>query len=358
MSKRRMVVLGGVAAGMSAASQARRTDPELEIIVFERGDWISYSACGLPYFVGNLVPDTDKLVARDVAGFAKMNIDVRLRHHISSIDAQAKLIHGEHQGQPFSEPYDVLMYATGARPLQLDVPGIESKGVFNLYTMSDALAIKAFIKERNAKRAVVIGGGYIGLEVAENLVQLGMYVSVVQRNAYPFPNLSPDLSKWVIDELERNNVDLRLSDSLAKACGVKDGYVTCVETKHKMIEADLVLVSIGIQPNSELAGAAGAKLGVANAVAVDERQLSSLPDVYAAGDCATHHHRVSGRAAWVPLGTTANKQGRIAGSNAAGGHAVFKGIVGTAISRVFEVEVGRTGLSMHEAQQADRKSVV
>lgn len=352
MSKRRMIVIGGVAAGMSAASQARRIDPELEIIVFERGEWISYSACGLPYFVGGLVPSTDRLVARDVAGFAKMNIEVRLKHGITAIDPQTKQVHGEHAGRPFTEPYDVLMYATGARPRQLDVPGIDSNGVFNLYTMPDALAIKAFIKERNAKRAVVIGGGYIGLEAAENLVELGLQVSVVQRNAYPFPNLDTDIAELVIAELERQRVDLSLSDSVAKACGVQQGYVSCVETNKKTIETDLVLVSIGIQPNSELAAEAGAQLGVSNAVQVDERQATSLPDVYAAGDCATHRHRVSGGQAWVPLGTTANKQGRVAGTNAAGGQAAFKGIVGTAISRVFELGVGRTGLSIKEARAA------
>lgn len=352
MSTRRMIVIGGVAAGMSAASQARRLDPELEISVFERGEWVSYSACGLPYFVGGLVPNTNRLVARDVAGFAKMGIDVRLKHHITAIDAQAKVIHGEHQGQPFSSSYDVLMYATGARPRQLEIPGAESKGIFNLYTMNDALAIKAFIQERSPKRAVVVGGGYIGLEAAENLAQLGIQVSVVQRNAYPFPNLDANIAELVIAELERQHVDLSLSDSVARTCGSKNGYVSCIETRHKTIETDMVLVSIGIQPNSELAAAAGARLGVANAVAVDEGQASSLPDMYAAGDCATHRHRVSGGTAWVPLGTTANKQGRVAGTNAGGGTATFKGIVGTAISRVFEMEVGRSGLSSKEAMAA------
>ncbi len=349
MSTRRMLVVGGVAAGMSAASQARRTDPNLEIVVLEQGEWVSYSACGLPYFVGRLIPDARNLVARTVVEFARQNIDVRLHHRVTAIDPQTKTVTGEHNDAPFSERYDVLMLAMGARPRTLDIPGIDSKGIFNLYTMPDAQAIMAFIAERKPSRAVVIGGGYIGLEAAENLARLGIHVSVVQRTAYPFPNLDPDIAEMVTNELLAEQVDLSLSDSVAEACGEENGYVTCVETAHRTIDAELVLVAVGIQPNSEVAAQAGAKLGAARAIAVDDHQRTSLPDVFAAGDCAEHRHRVSGGTVWVPLGTTANKQGRIAGTNVAGGDAAFKGIVGTAISRVFKMEVGRTGLSAKEA---------
>ena len=353
-AKRKLVVIGGVAAGMSAAAKARRIDPDLEITVFEQGEWISYSACGLPYFVGDLVPEPARLVARTVADFAKQRIEVKLRHHVQAIDAERHTIQvvdrSSADAKPFEVAYDALVVATGARPVLPNVNGQDLAGVFNLYVMTDALAMRAYIAEHKPRRAVVVGGGYIGLEMAENLQRLGLEIAVVQRPPQLFSNIDADIAELVGTELERQQVDLSLCESVLEACVGSDGQVEHVHTSRGDLDADLVLFSIGIRPNVELALGCGVQLGDTGAIAVDEHQRTNRPSIYAAGDCAEHYHRIKARPAWIPLGTNANKQGRIAGENAAGGHARFKGIVGTAITRAFELEIGRTGLTEKEAQ--------
>ncbi|GAB4214390.1 MAG: FAD-dependent oxidoreductase [Roseiflexaceae bacterium] len=356
MTQRRLVVVGGVAAGMSAAAKARRSDPDLAITVFEQGEWVAYSACGLPYFVGDLVPDADRLVARTVAEFARQRIDVRLRHRVIAIEPARKMLQVERldaPGEPPLEfPYDALVLATGARPNRPDVAGLDLEGVFQLNTMPDALAIRDFLERRQPRRAVIVGGGYIGLEAAENLARRGVTIHVVQRPPQLFSGVDRAITDLVAAELERQGVDLSLCDSVMQTCEGHEGRVRCVQTNRGAIEADMVLLAIGVRPNVALASAAGVALGATGAVAVDARLQTNIVDIYAAGDCAEHLHLVSGQPTWVPLGTTANKQGRIAGGNAAGGDETFRGIVGTTISRVFDLEVGRTGLTAAEAQRA------
>jgi NADPH-dependent 2,4-dienoyl-CoA reductase/sulfur reductase-like enzyme len=354
-SKRCLVVIGGVAAGMSAASKARRSDPELDIVVFEKGEWISYSACGLPYFVGGLVERPDQLVARTVEGFAKQRIDVKLRHAVTGIDTQNRVVHVVDQSSPggrsFDVPYDALMIATGARPIRPDVARLDLEGVFNVYQMPDALTLREFIARRKPKRAVIVGGGYIGLELAESLARFGIELHVVQRPPQLFSSIDKEITDLVARELDRHAVDLTLGDSVLEACEGEDGHVTCVQTSMGTIPTDLVLVATGARPNVELAARAGITLGAAGAIAIDNHQRTSAPDVYAGGDCAEHFHRILRRPTWVPLGTTANKQGRVAGANIAGDDTVFPGIVGTTITRVFDLEVGRTGLTEAEAKK-------
>jgi NADPH-dependent 2,4-dienoyl-CoA reductase/sulfur reductase-like enzyme len=345
-------VIGGVAAGMSAAAQARRGDPELQIVVFEAGEWISYSACGLPYLVGGLVNGPDALVARTAEQFAKQGIDVRLQHRVSAIDSERQTIQVvDHHGQQRAEPYDVLLLATGARPFQPPVDGLDLKGVFNLYRMPDALALRQYIAERQPKRAVIVGGGYIGLEMAENLHRLGLNLTIVERAPKLFAALDDDMSARIAAELERNDVDISLCESIFEACSGYDGHVETVQTSEGEIPADLVLLSVGVRPNVALAQEAGIMIGDTGAIAVDDHQRTDIPTIYAAGDCAEHFHRMLRKPAWVPLGTTANKQGRIAGENIGGGDATFRGILGTAITRVFELEVGLTGLGEQQAQR-------
>ena len=351
--RKRLVVIGGVAAGMSAASKARRTNRDLEIMVFEQGEWISYSACGLPYFVGGLVASEQKLIARTVVEFAQQNIDVRLRHAVTSIDTASKTVRVLNNAaldtKPMDVPYDALIIATGARPFRPPVEGIDLKGVFHLYTMPDALAIREYIDTRQPKRAVIVGGGYIGLEAAENLERRGIKIAVVQRPPQLFSSVDPEITDLVAQELDRHGVDLTLGNSALSACQGKDGYVTCIQTTHGKLDTDMVLLATGVRPNVELAAGVGIRCGAAGAIAVDDHQRTSAPDVYAAGDCAEHFDRVTGQPNWVPLGTTANKQGRIAGTNAAGGDERFRGIVATTITRVCDLEVGRTGVTSLEA---------
>lgn len=353
--KQHLVVIGGVAAGMSAASKARRTNRDLAITVFERGEWISYSACGLPYFVGGLVESEQQLVARTVEQFARQGVDVRLRHAVTSIDTRNKTVrvlnNAKPDSAPMDVPYDALIIAAGARPFRPPVEGIDLDGVFHLYTMPDALAMREYIAMRRPRHAVIVGGGYIGLEAAENLERRGIKIAVVQRPPQLFSSVDHEITELVEQELQRHDVDLTLCTSALSACEGEAGRVTCIQTTHGKLDTDMVLLATGVRPNVELAAGAGIKLGASGAIAVDDHQRTSAPHVYAAGDCAEHFDRVTGQPNWVPLGTTANKQGRIAGANAAGGDERFRGIVATTITRVFDMEVGRTGVTSIEAER-------
>ena len=354
-TKKRLVIIGGVAAGMSAAAKARRSNPDLDITVFEKGEWISYSACGLPYLVGGLVEGPQRLVARTVEQFAQQGITVKLHHTVTEIHPARHtitVVDGAAPDQPIEVPYDTLLIATGARPRRPNVAGVDLEGVFNLYVMTDALAMQEYISKHQPRHAVIVGGGYIGLEMAENLAHLGLKIHVVQRPPQLFSHIDKEIAEEVAKELERNNVDLSLCDSVLETCESDHGRVSCAKTSQGRIQTDLLLLSTGIQPNVEVFAQAGGKLGETGAIAVDEYMRTNLEDIYAAGDCAEHLHRLTGKADWVPLGTTANKQGRIAGENIAGGEAAFKGILGTAITRVFNLGVGMTGLNEAKAQAA------
>lgn len=358
-ARRRMLVIGGVAAGMSAASKARRTNPDLEIVVFEHGDWISYSACGLPYFVGGLVENHEALLARSVEQFAAQRIEVRLRHTVVAINPERHTVSVRRTDEPDAEPteegYDTLLLATGARPSIPAIEGLDLEGVFNLYVMDDALRMRAFIERHKPRRAAVVGGGYIGLEMAENLAHLGLEIALIQRPPQLFSSVDDEIAEPIADELERHGVDLSLCDSIARACSGAHGRVEHIDTTQGERDADLVLLATGVRPHVDLARNHGATIGITGAIAVDDHQRTNLPDVYAAGDCAEHYHLLTGTPFWVPLGTTANKQGRIAGENMAGGDVRFKGIVGTAITRAFQLEIGRTGLSEREAANLRRE---
>ena len=354
MKRPRFVVIGADAAGMSAASEARRVSPQLEIIAFDRGEHASYSQCGMPYWLGGVVESSDNLTARSLESFARRQIDVRLSHEVVAIDAERQTVRVRETAsiREYDEPYDHLLIATGASPVEFPLPGRELDGVFHLDVMEDALRIDGFLRSERPERAVIVGGGYVGLEMAENLSRRGLTVSLVERGEQLFPGVDFELADPLQAELERNGVDVRLRDSVAEACEGRHGRVEFVHTNGGTIAADLVLLSAGVRPNVGLAAAAGVQLGATGAIAVDERQQTNLPGVYAAGDCAEHFHRILQTPAWFPLGTTANKQGRVAGRNAAGGTAAFAGIVGTAVLKVFDLGVARTGLSEREARLA------
>ncbi len=352
MSRKRFVIIGADAAGMSAASEARRVDPELEIVAYDRGGFASYSQCGLPYLIGGLVEDRRRLIARTVEEFERRGIEVRLHHEVVAIDPERKVVRVRFRDGEFEQSYDRLLIATGASPASLDAPGLSLGGVFHLDVMEDAIAIQEYLREHRPERAVIVGGGYIGLEMAENLRRLGLRVSLVQRGQQLFPSVDVDISVPINRELERNGVDVSFCDAVLQACGGSHGRVVDVHTSRGEVRADLVLLATGVRPNVELAQAAGIACGATGAIAVDNRLRTSASDVFAAGDCAEHWHRLLASPSWVPLGTTANKQGRIAGRNAAGGDEPFAGIVGTAITRVFDLEVGRTGLTEREAEAA------
>ena len=349
----RVVVIGGVAAGMSAASQAKRRMPEAEVIVLERGPFISYGACGMPYNLADPTRDMEDLVVLSPEhARTKRGIDVRLRHEVRSIDVAEKTVRVRDldAGREETLAWDRLVIATGARPVVPPIPGRDLPGVFLLRELTHGVAIDRFVAERSPKKAVLVGGGYIGLEMAEGLRERGLEVHVVEMRDRVAAGFAAEPAAIAEKALARHGVTLSLGTRVESIEPSNGGLR--VRTDHGAFDADLVLLSLGIRPNRELAEAAGIALGETGAIAVDDAQRTNVEHVFAAGDCAEARHRVTGKPAYVPLGPTANKQGKIAGANAVGADERFAGIVGTAAFKVFDVELARTGLTLEEAERA------
>ncbi|QOC90537.1 FAD-dependent oxidoreductase [Micromonospora craniellae] len=354
----RMIVVGGDAAGMATAAQARhrRDRDDLEIIAFERGHYTSYSACGIPYWISGLVDDAQQLVARDPATHReKYDIDVRLRHEVTEIDLDRREVVARDLdgGGEVRESFDTLMYATGAVPTKPDWARTDALGVFGVQTLDDGAALRAWLDaDPEPRRAVVVGGGYIGVEMAEALVRRGLSVTLVERGEQPMSTVDPDMATLVTEAMRGLGVDIRTGvrvDALTE----RDGRVREVVTDDGPIPADVVVLGLGVRPNTALAEAAGMPIGPTGGIRVDRRmRVAELPDVWAAGDCVETLHRVSGMPVHVPLGTHANKQGRVAGINIGGGYATFAGVIGTAVAKVCDLEVGRTGLRERDALAA------
>ncbi|MFI6516839.1 FAD-dependent oxidoreductase [Spirillospora sp. NPDC050679] len=349
----RLLVIGGDAAGMSAASQARRARPDLEIAVVERGNFASYSACGIPYYVGGVVEDADELVARTPEHFRERGIDLRLRHEATEIDLAAARVRVRDLdgGGERWEPYDQLMVATGAVPVRPPLPGADADGVHGVQVLDDGLAIRRAVEERRPERAVVVGGGYIGLEMAEALVRRGLDVTLVDGAEQPMRTLDPDMGELVADAIRGIGVRLHLGEKV-EGFETSGGRVTAVRTGSRTLPADLVILGLGVKPNTAIAEAAGIETGPTGGIVTDRRMRTRSANVWAAGDCVENRHRVSGAPVAIALGTHANKQGRIAGTNIGGGYAAFPGVIGTAVSKICHVEVARTGLNAREAAEA------
>ncbi|GAA2611453.1 FAD-dependent oxidoreductase [Actinomadura fulvescens] len=354
--RERLVVIGGDAAGMSAASAARRGrgPGELDIAVFERGGHTSYSACGIPYFVGGHVAAVDDLVVRTPAEFrSKQHIDVRTRHEVTAIDLdrRAVRVHDLDGGAERWEGFDQLLVATGAVPRRPRLPGADAEGVYGVQVLDDGIAIRRALDEGRPRRAVVVGGGYIGLEMAEALVQAGLEVSLVDGAPQPMRTLDPDMGALVADALRGVGVSLYLGERV-DAFETSGGRVRAVVTPDRTLDADLVVLGLGVRPASELAKDAGIEVGPTGGIVTDRRMRTRTEGVWAAGDCVETRHLVSGERVAIALGTHANKQGRVAGRNLGGGYATFPGVVGTAVSKICHVEVARTGLNEAEAAAA------
>ncbi|MDQ3987154.1 MAG: FAD-dependent oxidoreductase [Actinomycetota bacterium] len=352
----RLVVVGADAAGMSAASQARRRrDPEdLSIVAFEKGNYTSYSACGIPYFVGGLVKDLERLIARTPERFRESySIDARVRHEVVDIDLEERkvTVRDLDEGTESKEAFDQLVYSTGSKPIRPALQGAESKGIFGVQILDHGAAIYRELEEQQPQRAVIVGGGYIGLEMAEAFCMRGLHVSVVEMAAQPMSTLDPDMGDWVADAMRSMNIDVYTSEP-AKAFESSNGRVEAVVTSERTIPADIVVLGLGVEPNTDLAKAAGIPIGPSGAVAVDQQMRTGVDGVWSAGDCAEKFHRVARKPTSRALGTHANKEGRVAGINLGGGYATFPGIVGTAASKISELEVARTGLKESHAEEA------
>jgi NADPH-dependent 2,4-dienoyl-CoA reductase/sulfur reductase-like enzyme len=340
---------------MTAAAQARRiaSADELDIVAFERGPRTSYAACGLPYLVAGFVGAPDDLVARTPEEHRANGIDVRIRHEVTAIDTQTctVTVRDLDTEQVSEAPYDELLIATGASGITPPWPGIDAEGVLQLRTLDDAAQVERAI-DAGARRAVVVGAGYIGLEVAEGLLARGLAVTVIEKLDAPMGAvLDADIAAAVADAMRSAGVDLRLGTSVT-GFTVADGRVTAVETEAGPVDADLVVIGLGVRANVALARDAGIGVGEAGGIVVDDHLRTDTPHVWAAGDCVESRHRITGGAVVIALGTHANKQGRVAGTNIVGGDASFGGVLGTAITKFQQLEIARTGLTEREAAAA------
>jgi NADPH-dependent 2,4-dienoyl-CoA reductase/sulfur reductase-like enzyme len=352
----RLVVIGGDAAGMTAASQARRRrgPDDLAIVAFERGHHTSYAACGIPYFVGDVVHDAERLVARAPEVFRdKFAIDVRIRHEVTAIDPERRTltVRDLDGGSDSEERFDQLVVATGATPIRPKLPGADAAGIHGVQVLDDGVALRRRLDGGGVARAVVVGGGYIGLEMAEALVRQGVEVALVEQAAQPMSTLDSDMGALVADAMRQMGIALYLEEA-ATAFETAGGEVTAVVTSARTLPADLVILGLGVRPNSELARQAGIPVGPTGGIVTDRRMRSPLSGVWAAGDCVETFHRVSRRPVAIALGTHANKQGRVVGINIGGGYATFPGVVGTAVTKICELEISRTGLGEAEAAAA------
>lgn len=336
-----IVVIGGSDAGIMAALRARELDKQVRITVLLADDYPNFSICGLPYLIGGEVPDWRKLAHR--TDFP--DIDIKRSHRATSIDPQTKAVRVEHAGARLDVRYDKLIIATGARPVRPKLPGIDLPGVFLLHTIGDGLAILDRIADEAVRSAVIVGAGYIGLEMAEALRRRGLDVTLLSRAPKVMPSVYPEIGSLIRQKLETEGINVITSVEVERV----EGGLTVVTGDGGRHACDLVLFATGVAPANELAQAAGAKLGAHGAIEVSETMVTSLPDVLAAGDCVTTRHRMRREPTWVSLGTIAHKQGRIAGENAVGGSRIFEGIVGTQSLKLFDLVIARTGLSEQEA---------
>ena len=350
----KIVVIGGVAAGTSAAAKASRTAPEAEIILMERDEDISYAGCGLPYYISDVISSRKKLIANYPQEFAeKYGVSVRTGHEVTEIDPARKKIKYTDLVQDVcsQENYDKLIIATGASPIMPPIPGIELDKVLPLRTVSDADRIKRLTGDPNINSVTIVGAGLVGLEMAEAFMELGLEVTVVEQMDHVLPILPDELSEELENHLIEKEVNLVLGDGVKEFQG-KENVEQVVTDSGQKIETDLALMAIGVKANSKLAADAGLELGAGDAVAVNARMETSVEDIYACGDCAETVNLITGEKTWVPLGSTANKQGRTAGENAAGGEAKHKGVLKTGITKVFDYTAAATGLKEQEAREA------
>ena len=353
------MIIGGVAAGAKAAAKARRMRPDLEIVVYQDEAEVSYSACGQPYVLSGVIENRDKIIIRRPQEFAGDNIRVLTRRRVEAIDVVTRQLRiaDLSANNGITTAYDKLILATGARPIIPDVDGIELEGVLTLRSISDLDRFRSTLNILKPGKAAIIGAGYIGLELAETFHALDVKTTIIEKFDRILPKFDEEMARQVGAHLLENNVELVTGQGLAAITG-KNGRVASVTTESGLVrDVDLVVIAIGVRPNTDLAKNAGIAIGATGAIAVDGKMQTRTPGVYAAGDCCETIDRVTGKTTWLPLGDIANLQGRVAGENAAGGNASFPGVLGTAIFKTFDLNVACTGLSESAARAAGYDAV-
>lgn len=348
----KVLIVGGVAGGASAAARIRRLDENAHIVIIERSGYVSYANCGLPYYVGGVIEKQGELTLQTPESFRKrFNIDVRVRHEVTSINTDKKTvtIKALDSGKIYTETYDKLLLAPGAKPTVPVLSGIESERVFTLRTVEDTLCIQRFVEEHRPRNAVLAGGGFIGLEMAENLTEMGVSVTIVQRPKQLLKPLDEDMAAFVHAQARSHGITLRLGETVTGFRQQNDEVLTLLKDKEPL-HADMVLMAIGVTPDTHLAKDAGLDLGTRGSIVVNEKMETSVNDVYAAGDAVEVRHFVTGEKTLISLAGPANKQGRIAADNICGGNSRFNGPQGSMILKLFDMTAASTGINEKTAQ--------
>ncbi|NOZ86251.1 MAG: FAD-dependent oxidoreductase [Deltaproteobacteria bacterium] len=354
---KKVLVIGGVAAGMSAASQAKRRSPDTEVVVLESGLDVSYGACGMPYNISDPKREMQDLVVITAGQFReKRGLDVRLEHRAGEIDRSNKTVKGMSPDGNFEIGYDKLVIATGARAVVPDLPGIDLDNVYTFHTLEDGRRLKQALKKFDKPaRVLLAGAGYVGLELADALASLGHHVTMIKRKPKLLSWMDQALEDRLLKELEKNSVDLVTGAGLDSI--EKSGDLLLVKAGPNNFSADLAVVAVGIRPNSEIASAAGLDTGRFGEIMVDEELKTNDPDIYAAGDCADAFHVVTGKRAWIPLALRANRAGKIAGANTVGAGLKAPPVAGTQVFKLFSLEVAKSGLSLDQARAGNFEPV-
>lgn len=350
----KVVIVGGVAGGATAAARLRRLDESAEIIVFERSGYISYANCGLPYYIGGVITDAEDLTLQTPEAFyERFRVNVKVRHEVTAIHTDRKTVSVKNleTGDAFEESYDKLILSPGAKPTQPKLAGIGIDKVFTLRTVEDTFKIKEYINKNQPKSAVLAGGGFISLELAENLRELGIDVTIVQRPKHLMNPFDADMASFIHAEMRRHGIKLALGYEV-EGFEEKDGGVDVLIKDNEPLHADMVALAIGVTPDTKLAKEAGLELGIKGSIVVNDRMETSVPDIYAAGDAVQVKHFVTGEDAVISLAGPANKQGRIIADNICGGDSRYKGSQGSSVLKVFELTAAATGLNETNAKKS------
>ena len=350
----KVVIVGGVAGGATAAARIRRLDENAEIIVFEKSGFVSYANCGLPYYIGDIITDKEELTLQTPESFwSRFHIQVKTKHEVTAIfsDEKAVMVKNLLTGEEWKETYDKLVLSPGAKPTRPNLPGIDSKRIFTLRTVEDTLRIHDYVNENKIKSAVLVGGGYIGIETAENLRERGLQVTIIQRPKQLMNTLDYDMATFVHSKLRQKGVELRLGSNVV-GFREENGQITTLLDGEAGIPADMVLLAIGVSPDSSLAKQAGLALGVKGSIVVNDKMETSVPNIYAVGDAVQVKHFVTQEDTAIALAGPANKQGRIAADNICGKDSHYRGSLGSSIIKIFDLTVAGTGLTEKAAAAA------